>query len=71
MSLEETYLFSLPIEEPETFEFFLGGVPQGQGFEDYAYAKWTLAGPSTSIKTLVTIGDYNGHAYLGVSAPKR
>lgn len=38
-SLEEIYLFSLPIKELEIIDFFPGSVPKGWGSEDHASAE--------------------------------
>lgn len=47
-SLEETSLFSLPFMESEITNFFRG-IPQGQGFEDYAPAKAEQCWPADQV----------------------
>lgn len=38
-SLEEIYLFSLPIKESEIIDFFSGSIPKAWGSEDHARAE--------------------------------
>uniref|UniRef100_A0A8C6RXQ9 40S ribosomal protein S2 n=1 Tax=Nannospalax galili TaxID=1026970 RepID=A0A8C6RXQ9_NANGA len=61
-SLEEIYLFSLPIKESEIIDFFLGASLKDE--------KQTRAGQRTRFKAFVTIGDYNGHVGFGVKCSK-
>lgn len=66
MSLEEIYLFTLPIKESETIDFFLATsskmipVLQNQ----------ICAGQQTRLKVFVSPRVPNGHAGLGVKCSK-
>uniref|UniRef100_A0A2K6AJR6 Small ribosomal subunit protein uS5 n=1 Tax=Mandrillus leucophaeus TaxID=9568 RepID=A0A2K6AJR6_MANLE len=69
-SLEEIYLFSLPIKESETIDFFLGASLKDEVLEIMPVQKQTRAGQRTRFKALVAIGDYNGHVGLSVKCSK-
>ncbi|XP_043777402.1 40S ribosomal protein S2-like [Cervus elaphus] len=66
-SLEEIYLFSLPIKESEIIDFFLGASLKD---EVMPVQKQIRAGQRTRFKAFVAIGDYNGHVGLGVRCSK-
>uniref|UniRef100_A0A2K6ETI2 Small ribosomal subunit protein uS5 n=1 Tax=Propithecus coquereli TaxID=379532 RepID=A0A2K6ETI2_PROCO len=65
-SLEEIYLFSLPIKESEIIDFF----PGDEVLKIMPVQKQTRGGQRTRFKVFVAIGDYNGHVGLGVKCSK-
>uniref|UniRef100_A0A2K5Q313 Small ribosomal subunit protein uS5 n=1 Tax=Cebus imitator TaxID=2715852 RepID=A0A2K5Q313_CEBIM len=68
-SLEEIYLFSLPIKESEIIDFFLAPLLRMR-FWIMPVQKQTRAGQRTRFKVFVAIGDYNGHVGLGLKCSK-
>uniref|UniRef100_A0A8C0DR32 S5 DRBM domain-containing protein n=1 Tax=Balaenoptera musculus TaxID=9771 RepID=A0A8C0DR32_BALMU len=70
-SLEESYLFPLPIKESEITDFFLGISLKQEVFKIMPVQKQTRAGQQTMFKAFVAIGDYNGHVSLGVKCSKQ
>ena len=69
-SLEEIYLYSLPIKEFEIIDQFLGAALKDEVLKIMPVQKQTRAGQRTRFKAFVAIGDYNGHVGLGVKCSK-
>uniref|UniRef100_A0A336MY00 Small ribosomal subunit protein uS5 n=1 Tax=Culicoides sonorensis TaxID=179676 RepID=A0A336MY00_CULSO len=69
-SLEEIYLYSLPIKEFEIIDFFLGRQLRDEVLKIMPVQKQTRAGQRTRFKAFVAIGDSNGHIGLGVKCSK-
>jgi len=68
-SIEEIYMFSLPIKEAQIVDHFLGG--DGSTLKDEVMKimpvqKQTRAGQRTRFKAFVIVGDGKGHVGLGV-----
>jgi len=71
-SIEEIYLFSLPVKEYQVIDFFL---PPTQKLKDEVMKimpvqKQTRAGQRTRFKAFVVVGDHDGHVGLGVKCSK-
>uniref|UniRef100_A0A2K5CQG7 Small ribosomal subunit protein uS5 n=1 Tax=Aotus nancymaae TaxID=37293 RepID=A0A2K5CQG7_AOTNA len=64
-SLEGIYLFSLPINESEIIDFFLGASLTDEVLKIMLAQKQTRAGQRTRFKVFVATGDYNGPVGLG------
>jgi small subunit ribosomal protein S2e len=69
-SLEEIYVFSLPIRVFE-IDFFLGSSLKGEVLKIMPVQKQTGTDQRTRFKAFVAIGDYNGHVGLGVKCSKK
>merc|ERR1711937_225977 len=69
-SLQEIYLYSLPIKEFEIIDFFIGPALKDEVLKIMPVQKQTRAGQRTRFKAFVAIGDYNGHVGLGVKCSK-
>jgi len=69
-TLEQIYLYSLPIKEAEIIDFFLGPSLKDEVLKIMPVQKQTRAGQRTRFKAFVAIGDYDGHVGLGVKCSK-
>uniref|UniRef100_A0A2I3G8D5 Small ribosomal subunit protein uS5 n=1 Tax=Nomascus leucogenys TaxID=61853 RepID=A0A2I3G8D5_NOMLE len=69
-SLEEIYVFSLPMKESEITNFFLGASLKDEVLKIMPVQKQTHAGQCTRFKMFVAIVEYNGHIGLGVKCSK-
>ncbi|KAF7727308.1 40S ribosomal protein [Apophysomyces ossiformis] len=68
-SIEEIYLFSLPIKEYQIVDYFLPKL-KDEVMKIMPVQKQTRAGQRTRFKAFVVIGDFNGHVGLGVKCSK-
>lgn len=69
-SMEQIYLFSLPVKEHQIVEQFLGGALKDEVMKIMPVQKQTRAGQRTRFKAFVIVGDHNGHCGLGVKCAK-
>merc|ERR1712139_60135 len=69
-SLEEIYLYSLPIKEHEIIDMFIGPALKDEVLKIMPVQKQTRDGQRTRFKAFVAIGDYDGHVGLGVKCSK-
>ena len=65
-SIEEIFLFSLPVKEAEIIDFFLKDKLQDEVMKIMPVQKQSSAGQRTRFKAFVAIGDTAGHVGLGV-----
>jgi len=70
-SLEEIFLFSLPIKEAQIVDAFIPeGVLKDEVLRISPVQKQSAAGQRTRFKAWVIVGDFNGHIGLGVKCAK-
>jgi small subunit ribosomal protein S2e len=69
-SLEQIYLFSMPVKEYQIVEYFLGSALKDEVMKIMPVQKQTRAGQRTRFKAFVVVGDSNGHVGLGVKCAK-
>jgi len=69
--IEEIYLHSLTIKEPQIVDWFLpGNVLKDEVMKIMPVQKQTRAGQRTRFKAFVVVGDQDGHVGLGVKCSK-
>ncbi|CAK9784104.1 putative 40S ribosomal protein S2 [Cutaneotrichosporon oleaginosum] len=68
-SMEEIYLFSLPIKEYQIIDLFLPTL-KDEVMKIMPVQKQTSAGQRTRFKAFVAVGDFDGHVGLGVKCAK-
>ena len=69
-SIEEVYLFSLPIKEYQIVDHLLGPAIRDEVMKVMPVQKQTTAGQRTRFKAYVAVGDSNGHIGLGCKCAK-
>jgi len=65
-SIEEIFLFSIPVKEAEIIDYFLKDKLQDEVMKIMPIQKQSSAGQRTRFKAFVAIGDCSGHIGLGV-----
>jgi small subunit ribosomal protein S2e len=65
-SLEDIFLFSLPVKECEIIDYFLKDKLQDEVMKIMPVQKQSSAGQRTRFKAFVALGDNDGHIGLGV-----
>ena len=68
-SMEEIYLFSLPVKEYQIIDIFLPTL-KDEVMSIAPVQKQTSAGQRTRFKAFVAVGDFDGHVGLGVKCAK-
>jgi len=69
-SLEEVYLFALPIKEHQIVDHFLGDTLKDEVMKIAPVQKQSAAGQRTRFRAHVIVGDENGHVGLGSKVAK-
>lgn len=69
-SIEQIYLFALPIKEYQIIDKFFGESLKDEVMKICPVQKQTSAGQRTRFKAFVVVGDSNGHIGLGVKCSK-
>merc|ERR1719223_1622204 len=69
-SVEEIFLYSLPIKEYQIVDHLLGPALRDEVMKIMPVQKQTTAGQRTRFKAYVAVGDGNGHLGLGLKAAK-
>jgi small subunit ribosomal protein S2e len=68
--LEEIFLHSIPIKEPEIVDYFLGEKIKEEMIRIKPVQKQTQAGQRTRFQAVVAIGDGDGHIGVGLKVAK-
>jgi len=68
--LEEIFLHSLSLKEPQIIDFFLKDILKDEVMKISPVQKQTRAGQRTRFKAFVVVGDLDGHVGLGVKCSK-
>jgi hypothetical protein len=68
--LEEVFLFSLPVKEPQIVDWFLGKKLVDDVVKIMPVQKQTKAGQRTRFKAYIVVGDKDGHVGLGAKCAK-
>lgn len=68
-SMEEIYLFSLPVKEFQIVDLFLPSL-KDEVMKIMPVQKQTSAGQRTRFKAFVAVGDFDGHVGLGIKTAK-
>jgi len=68
-SIEQIYLFSLPVKEYQIIDYFFPKL-EDERFKIMPVQKQTRAGQRTRFKSIVIVGDRDGHVGLGVKCAK-
>jgi small subunit ribosomal protein S2e len=69
-SVEEIFLYSLPIKEYQIVDHLIGPALRDEVMKIAPVQKQTTAGQRTRFKCYVAVGDGNGHIGLGLKAAK-
>merc|ERR1712070_224042 len=69
-SLEQIFLFSIPIKEYQIVDMMLGDKIKDEAMHIMPVQKQTSAGQRTRFRAFIAVGDYDGHIGLGVKCSK-
>ncbi len=69
-SLDDIFLFSLPIKEAQIVDYFLGDKLKDEVMKISPVQKASSAGQQTRFKAWIVVGDHNGHVGVGVRCSK-